>query len=99
MTSRPSPPGRHRAASLNPNQVQAILARHLAELASIAHRLRAPMLRSASPASLGLVEDGLTTVLHQRGISSPHATATSPQPLKPPGRPPDEPSRPPPQSW
>jgi hypothetical protein len=30
------------------------------------------------PSVAGLVEDGLTTVLQQRGISSSHATATSP---------------------
>jgi hypothetical protein len=51
------------------DQVEETLARRIAELDPLARRLRAELLRGESPQSLGLVEDGLATVLKERGIS------------------------------
>ncbi len=51
------------------DHVEAILTQRIAELDSAAGRLRAALLLGESPESLGLVEEGLATVLEQRGIS------------------------------
>jgi hypothetical protein len=53
-----------------------VLARQFTELTPIAERLRAAMLDGESPESLGLVENGLTDILRERGINPGHFTAT-----------------------
>jgi len=55
--------------SRDPDHVEAILTHRIAELDSAAGRLRAALLLGESPQSLGLVEEGLATVLEKRGIS------------------------------
>jgi len=55
--------------SRDSDHVEAILTQRIAELDSAAGRLRAALLLGESPESLGLVEEGLATVLEQRGIS------------------------------
>jgi hypothetical protein len=51
------------------DHVEEVLSRRIAELDPEARRLRAALLRGESPQSLGLIEDGLATVLEERGIS------------------------------
>lgn len=55
-------------SSPSPDHIQEVLAAQSAELAPIADRLRAALLDGQSPQSLRLVENGLATVLQQRGI-------------------------------
>ncbi|HKE97687.1 MAG TPA: hypothetical protein VKG45_01975 [Actinomycetes bacterium] len=50
------------------DRVDDVLDRQLAGLRPEADRLRAALLRGESPESLGLVEDGLATVLEERSI-------------------------------
>jgi hypothetical protein len=50
------------------DQVQEILALQLAELALFARRVREAMLQGVTPQALGFVENGLVTVLKQRGL-------------------------------
>jgi hypothetical protein len=50
------------------DRVDDVLDRQLAGLRPEADRLRAALLRGESPESLGLVEDGLATVLEERDI-------------------------------
>jgi hypothetical protein len=56
------------------DHVREVLARQFAELGPIARRLRAAMLRGESADSLGLVENGLTDILRERGINPDHFT-------------------------
>lgn len=51
------------------DDVEEVLSRRIAELDPTARRLREALLQGDSPQSLGLVEDGLATVLEERGIS------------------------------
>ena len=55
-------------SSPSPDHIQEVLAALSAELAPMLDRLRTAMLAGQSPQSLGLVENGLATVLQQRGI-------------------------------
>jgi len=48
--------------------VRKVISQQLAELDPLARRLRTALLRGESPESLGLVENGLATVLRERGI-------------------------------
>lgn len=50
------------------DQVDEVLRRRTGEFDPIADDLRAALLRGASPESLGLTDDGLATVLEERGI-------------------------------
>ena len=58
------------------DHVREVHARQFAELAPIADQLRPAMMRGESPESLGLVENGLTDILRERGINPDHFTAT-----------------------
>jgi hypothetical protein len=51
------------------DDVEEVLSRRIAELDPTARRLREALLQGDSPQSLGLVEDGLATVLEERGTS------------------------------
>lgn len=51
------------------DHVEEVLSRRIAELDPEARRLRAALLQGESPQSLALVEDGLATVVEERGIS------------------------------
>ncbi|HKQ01669.1 MAG TPA: hypothetical protein VJ735_15195 [Actinomycetes bacterium] len=50
------------------HQVDEVLRHRTGELDPVADDLRAALLRGASPESLGLTDDGLATVLEERGI-------------------------------
>ena len=50
------------------DQVDVVLRRRTSELDPVADALREALLRGASPESLGLVEEGLATVLKERGL-------------------------------
>lgn len=55
------------------DRVEARLVRRIAELDPLARRLRAALLSGMPARSLGLVEDGLATLLGERGIGpTPH---------------------------
>jgi hypothetical protein len=62
-------------SSPSPERIREVVARQFAELAPMACRLRAAMLDGESPESLGLVENGLTDILRERGINPDHFTA------------------------
>lgn len=72
--ARPPQPIRNKAgdstgSAATHDQIEQTLARRIGELDPAARRLRAALLRGETPQSLGLIEDGLATVLNQRGIS------------------------------
>ena len=53
----------------DPDHVEEILDQRIDELDPTARRVRKALLQGDSPQSLGLVEDGLGTVLEERDIS------------------------------
>jgi hypothetical protein len=53
----------------DPDHVEEVLHQRIDELDPTARRLRKALLQGDAPQSLGLVEDGLGTVLEERDIS------------------------------